>query len=75
MRLVGSTRKLRALAGDDATITDDNEMAVYEIKIDLKDGFDLAPEDDVPIGNSGNAQARELAILGMMILASHFLLW
>ena len=72
----GSVRKLRALVGNAAAGTNANvnEVASYELQVGLQDEADLVLEDEVPIGNSGPAFAKEFAILGMATLAS-YLMW
>ncbi len=74
MRLVGSNRKLRALVGDAAPNVDGNEAAAYKIEVNLKDTAELDPKDEAPTSNSGTTQASELAILGMLVLASYVML-
>ena len=74
VKLVGTSRKLRALVGDADDTTDGREQAPYELEINLEEDLEFAAKDQDPMGSSGHVMGKGSAILGMISpLAFYFM--
>lgn len=74
MKLVGTSRKLRALVGDADDTTDGSEQVPYKLEINLEEDLEFAAKDQDAMGSSGHVMGKGSVILGMIsLLAFYFM--